>query len=160
MPTFRKKYLNTIQYESSNKINEFVDTEGGIIGGDRNVTDDSEIETGPIQKSFKDTSDYEKGISTTTDRAARYRQDIPWFATYSTGGSVHRVTERRRLSKKTIDEMIESLVKKSKDGEIIDKSSDKKVEKIIDILQDTEFDDSQIKCIKNALSSYKKISNG
>ena len=33
-------------------------------------------------------NDYEKGMSTTTDKVfGRYRQDIPWFAVYSFGGS-------------------------------------------------------------------------
>lgn len=63
------------------KFNEFVDYDGGIIGGgDRNPTSNSEIETGPTQKTWDDNSDYEKGMSTTTDRATRYRQNIPWFA--------------------------------------------------------------------------------
>jgi len=69
------------------KLKEFVDYEGGIIGGDRNVTNNSEIETGPVSKPFNDTSDYEKGVSTTTDRATRYRQNIPWFAVYSYRGT-------------------------------------------------------------------------
>ena len=46
------------------KMDEFVDSEGGIIGGDRNATSDSEIETGPVDKPFNDYSDYEKGVST------------------------------------------------------------------------------------------------
>jgi len=73
--------------EIKQKLKEFVDAEGGIIGGDRNATNDSEIETGPVSKPFNDTSDYEKGVSTTTDRATRYRQNIPWFAVYSYRGT-------------------------------------------------------------------------
>lgn len=66
------------------KIDEFVDSDGGMIrGNDRNPTSDSEIETGPTPKTWDDDSDYEKGMSTTTDRATRYRQNIPWFAIYS-----------------------------------------------------------------------------
>lgn len=66
------------------KIDEFVDSEGGIIAGsDRNPSGDSEIETGPTPKTWDDDSDYEKGMPTTTDRAVRYSQNIPWFAIYS-----------------------------------------------------------------------------
>lgn len=73
------------------KIDEFVDSDGGMIrGNDRNPTSDSEIETGPTPKTWDDDSDYEKGMATTTDRATRYRQDIPWFAVYSYGNSSGR----------------------------------------------------------------------
>lgn len=66
------------------KIDEFVDSDGGMIrGNDRNPTGDSEIETGPTPKTWDDDSDYEKGMATTTDRAVRYAQNIPWFAIYS-----------------------------------------------------------------------------
>lgn len=66
------------------EIEEFVDSDGGMIGGsDRNPANDSEIETGPTQKTWDDDSDYKKGMPTTTDRAIRYRQNIPWFAIYS-----------------------------------------------------------------------------
>jgi hypothetical protein len=65
---------------------------GGDIfsnGGDRSVIGNKEIETGPYPKlPYNDTSTYEKGQSTTTDRVfGRYRQNIPWFAVYSFGGT-------------------------------------------------------------------------
>ena len=70
--------------KKNQKIDEFVDSDGGMIrGNDRNPTSDSEIETGPTPKTWDDDSDYEKGMATTTDRATRYRQNIPWFAIYS-----------------------------------------------------------------------------
>ena len=46
-------------------ITELVNADGGIISGDRNIVSNSEIETGPVDKSFNDNSDFEKGISTT-----------------------------------------------------------------------------------------------
>jgi hypothetical protein len=155
MPTFKKKYFKEQIIKNKKEIDEFVDSDGGIIDGDRNTTSDSEIETGPVQKPFNDTTDYEKGVSTTTDRATRYRQDIPWFATYSTGGAVHRVTESRVVTKGSIDEMIESLVKKGKDVDIIDKNSNNKLQKVLDIIEDSEFDDNNKALIKKALDSIK-----
>lgn len=138
---------------TNDQLDEFVDSEGGIIGGDRNVSNDSEIETGPVQKPFNDTSDYEKGVSTTTDRAARYRQNIPWFAVYSyrdTGG----IRENKKiLTKKQLEEEIkEDLVKKSKtDGDVFDKNYDGKIEKVVDMINDTELTDSQLNKLKQAV---------
>ena len=136
-------------------IDEFVDSEGGIIGGDRNVSSDSEIETGPVQKPFNDNSDYEKGVSTTTDRATRYRQDIPWFAVYSYSNTNNRgISENKRIStKKEIEaEIKEDLVKKSKsDGEVFDKNYDAKIEKVVDMINDTELTKVQLDKIKKAV---------
>jgi hypothetical protein len=143
------------------KVDEFVDSEGGIIGGDRNVSNDSEIETGPVAKPFNDDSDYEKGVSTTTDRASRYRQDIPWFAVYSYGGLNNRglaISERKVLKKKEIeDEISEDLVKKSKkDGDMWDKDYDYKTEKVIDTIDGIESIE-QLQKIKTAI--LNKIKN-
>lgn len=77
MATFKKKELN-----------EIVGGDFTATGGDRNPIKNSEIETGPVDKPFNNTSNYEKGQSTTTDTVfGRYRQNIPWFAVYSFGGS-------------------------------------------------------------------------
>lgn len=156
MAIFKKKYIEG-DTNNDKKLNELVDSDGSFIGGDRNVTGDSEIETGPVQKPFNDNSDYEKGISTTTDRAVRYRQDIPWFATYSTGGAVHRVTESKKIiTKKQIDELVENLVKKSDDIDIIDKSENKDLKKIINIINNSDFNDDQRNKIKKVLDDLKK----
>ena len=144
------------------ELDEFVDSEGGMIQGDRNVSNDSEIETGPVQKPFNDDSDYEKGVSTTTDRAARYRQSIPWFAVYS-----YRDTNSRPMNEtgnpKTFtksqmeDKIKEDLVKKSKnDREVWDKNYDSKTDKVIDIIKDGDLSDEQLEKIKKAvLSKFK-----
>jgi hypothetical protein len=77
MATFKKKELN-----------EIVGGDFTANGNDRNPITNSEIETGPVDKPFNNTSNYEKGESTTTDKVfGRYRQNIPWFAVYSFGGS-------------------------------------------------------------------------
>lgn len=146
--------------ENLDPIDEFVDAEGGIIsGGDRNPTNDSEIETGPTQKTWDDNSDYKKGLPTTTDRAARYRQNIPWFAVYSYRGNTGRnlpVNETEKtniITKKQIeDEIKEDLVKKSKlDREVWDKNYDGKTGKIIDVINDGDLTDNQLEKIKKAV---------
>lgn len=156
MPTIKKNLTeNNETVEETAEIDEFVNADGGIISGDRNATSDSEIETGPVAKPFNDTSDYEKGVSTTTDRAARYRQNIPWFAVYSYGGSHNRglpVNESPKviLTKDQLDEEIkEDLVKKNKnDREVWCKDYDGKVEKMIDIISDTDMSTTQLEKIK------------
>ena len=145
------------------KMDEFVDSEGGIIGGDRNATSDSEIETGPVDKPFNDYSDYEKGVSTTTDRASRYRQNIPWFAVYSYGATSGRgrtVNETGNiLTKKQIeDEIKEDLVKKSKtDMDVWEKNYNGKIDKVIDVINDGDLNDDQLLKIKKAV--LDKIKN-
>ena len=66
MATFKKKQLD-----------ELVGGDMFSSGGDRNQVNNSEIETGPYDKSYDDDSYYEKNVSTTTDRVfARYRQNM------------------------------------------------------------------------------------
>ena len=109
---------------STFKKKELTELVGGDVfagGNDRNVTRNSEIETGPVQKPYNDDSDYEKGVSTTTDRVfGRYRQNIPWFAVYSYGGTraasgIKTVNETDKKSivvkKNTVEEKIEDLEK-------------------------------------------------
>lgn len=160
--------------DKNQNIEEFVDSEGGMIGGgDRNPSSDSEIETGPTPKTWDDNSDYEKGISTTTDRATRYRQNIPWFAVYSYGGlnnggisldntyppmdmdsdSNEEMNNTNKVFKKRdIEEEIkEDLVKKSKDYDVWGKDYDSKTEKIIDTIEDEDLSDNQLDRIKKAV---------
>jgi len=137
-------------------LQEFVTSDGGIIdGGDRNVSNNSEIETGPVQQPWNDDSDYEKNVATTSDRAARYRQNIPWFAVYSYGGSTGRgtpINEKKRILKKS--EIEEDLVKKSsKDNEVLSKDYDSKTEKVLDVINDVDLTASQLEKIKNAVLS-------
>lgn len=137
-------------------LEEFVGQDGDVIGGDRNVTNNSEIETGPVQKPWNDDSEYEKGMSTTTDRATRYRQNIPWFAVYSYRSSSGRglpINERNKSS-----QIEEDLVKKSKkDLDVQDKEHDKKTDKLIDTITDGDFSKEQLEKIKAAvLSKIKK----
>lgn len=156
MSTFKKK-----------QIEESV---GGDIfnnGGDRNVTSNSEIETGPIEKPFNDHSDYEKGQATTTDRVfGRYRQNIPWFAVYTFGssrvGSVASDSQLREnnstvIKKKNIEDIIEDLVKKNNTSEIIPKDYNNKLAKVLDAIKDIDLSDENIKKITKALNDKKPV---
>lgn len=134
-------------------------------GGDRTTTNDSEIETGPVEKAFNDNSEYEKGVPPTTDKVInRYRQDIPWFATYSFGarrvgaGAVYE-GEKTVIKKKAVEEKIEDLVKKSKSSDLTDKNANPKISKLIDSINDTDFSEDQIEDICKAIEAKKNDLN-
>lgn len=148
MATFKKKQLDELV--------------GGDVfsgGNDRNVTNNSEIETGPVQKPFDDNSDYEKGVSTTSDRAfGRYRQNIPWFAVYSFGGTragnVHE-TNNTIINKKTVEEKIEDLVKKTKSSDVWAKDSNPTVEKLISSIKETDLTEKQVEELEKIIELNK-----
>ena len=151
MATFKKKDLN-----------ELVGGDYSAGGNDRNVTNNSEIETGPVQKPYSDDSDYEKGISTTTDKTVgRYRQNIPWFAVYSyrgthNSGVIKTVNESKTIiKKKAVEEKIEDLVKKSKDSEISPKDFNAKINSIVNKIKNAELSDSEIDIIEKLISDLK-----
>lgn len=153
--------MNTI---IKNRLDELAGGNPFSSGGDRNVTNDSEIETGPVQKAFNDNSEYEKGNPTTTDKVtSQYRQDIPWFATYTfgarrLGGTVNETDKKPNvIKKKAVEEKIEDLVKKSKSSDLTDKNFNPKIEKIIDNINDSDFSEEQIEKIKKALDSKKSF---
>ena len=144
---------------------------GGDIfsdGGDRNQVKDKEIETGPVDKPFNDYSDYQKGKSTTTDKVfSRYRQNIPWFAVYSFGGSttgglpmyygqISKLSEdKKSMSKKELEEIIEDLVKKRQTNDVTDRNYNPKVAKLVDTIQDSDLTDEQLEELKKAIEAKK-----
>jgi hypothetical protein len=149
------------------KLEELV---GGDIfagGNDRNVTNNSEIETGPVDKPFNDKSDYEKGEATTTDKVfGRYRQNIPWFAVYSFGGTraggsqtMNTVPESRIIKKKSVEEAIQDLVDKKDDGDIKDKNFNPKVKNILDTIKLIDLTDAQLEELAKALDDKKSNTN-
>jgi hypothetical protein len=157
MSTFKKKDLN-----------ELVGGDFSSGGGDRNVTSNSEIETGPVQKPFNDDSDYEKGMSTTTDKVfGQYRQNIPWFAVYSFGAprtgvglkEDGKLKKNVVIKKKTVEEKIEDLVKKSKDSDLTTKDYNPKVSKLIDTINDSDLTEKQLKDLFDAIKNKKIKSN-
>ena len=136
-------------------INELVGGDIYASSGDKPFNGYSEIETGPVQKSYNDYSDYEKGQSTTTDKVFdRYRQNIPWFAVYTYGGmrsNVGPITfESKIINKKTVEETIDNLVKKGKGNDITSKDDNPKFNKILDLIDD--LTDEQIEKLKKKLN--------
>lgn len=131
-------------------------------GGDQTVTNNSEIETGPVTKAFNDNSEYEKGVPPTTDKVTHlYRQDIPWFAVYSFGARRlgAGISESKTLTKNAVEEKIEDLVKKSKSADLTDKNFNPKLSKVLDNIQDGDFSEEQIEEIKKALENKKSDLN-
>ena len=150
MATFKKK-----------DINELV---GGDIfshGGDSHFNY-IEIQTGPLQKTHDDDSDYQKGRPTTTDKVfSRYRQNIPWFAVYSYGGTRSsgglKTFESKVFTKNEMQKMIdEDLVKKSQTQDIQNKLSNQKFNKIYNNLEDLDLSDNEIEKLKNLIDKKKK----
>lgn len=148
--------------EFSNKVNELVGGDMFAGGNDRNPTNNSEIETGPVVKTYDDDSDYEKGQATTSDKVfGRYRQNIPWFAVYSYGGrrsqggiiTFENENKGVVVTKKTVEEKIEDLVKKSKSAEVTSKDYNPKVYKLIDTIEDVELTEKQLEDLKKAIQA-------
>lgn len=153
---------------SQNKeLNELVGGDINAGGNDRNAVGNTEIETGPVSKPYNDNSDYEKGMSTTTDRVfGRYRQNIPWFAIYSYGarrvGASFPVSETKNtkiVTKKSVEEKIDDLVKKSKDSEVTSKNYNAKVDKVLNIINDIDLTDDQLESISKAILAKKENPN-
>ena len=149
MATFKKKQLD-----------ELVGGDVFAGGNDRNVTNNSEIETGPVEKPYNDDSDYEKGMATTTDRVfGRYRQNIPWFAVYSYGssreGRLRTFESKAIVTKTSVEEKISDLVKKSSSFDVTDKDYNSKVANLIDTIEDAELTEKQLADLKAAI--VKKI---
>lgn len=95
------------------QLDELVGGDINSSGNQRNVTNNSEIETGPVDKPYNNYSNYKKGVSTTTDKVfGRYAQDIPWFANYFGGSSGH-FYENKIITKRSVEEKVDDLVKKS-----------------------------------------------
>jgi hypothetical protein len=150
MATFKKKDLN-----------ELVGGDIHSSGGDKNAVSNSEIETGPVANQWGDDSYYEKGQSTTTDKVfARYRQNIPWFAVYSFGGSSYArgITvegTKKVITKKAMEERIEDLVKKTKSPDVTSKDYNPKVAKLIDTINDNDLTEKQIEDLISAIQAKK-----
>jgi hypothetical protein len=150
MATFKKKNLN-----------ELVGGDINSDGGDRNPISNSEIETGPVKKPYNDTSDYEKGRQVTTDKVfARYRQNIPWYATYSygasNGGRNMFETTKNIITKKAVEEKIDDLVKKSKNSDVTEKNYNPKVSKLIDSIKNDELSQKQLEELETLINNKKK----
>jgi hypothetical protein len=140
-------------------INELVGGDIFANDGDKPFNGTAEVETGPVQKAYNDYSDYEKGQSTTTDRVfGRYRQNIPWFAVYTYGGTRSNVGpitfESKTIKKKNVEETIDKIVKKKSQNDLSPKDEDKKFKKMLELFDDIDLTDEQIKTLKNKLDKH------
>jgi hypothetical protein len=146
MNTFIKKQLQ-----------ELVGGDINAVGNDRNATNDSEIEPGPVVQPYNDDAPYVKGRPTTSDKVfGRYRQNIPWFAVYSfggtrTGGTLNE-NKKRVITKKQVEEKIEDLVKKSKSSDLTAKDYNPSLEKLIEKIEDMDLNEKQIGLLIKLLS--------
>lgn len=151
MNTFIKKQLD-----------ELAGGDAFSSGGDRNVTSNSEIETGPVQKPFNDNSEYEKGLPVTTDKVtSTMRAKLPWWTRAYSSAPIVRMEENKKtiVTKKSVEEKIEDLVKKSKLSDVTDKNYSPKFGKIIDSIKDTDLTDSQIEELSKIISDKKNETN-
>jgi len=106
------------------QLDELVGGDINSSGNQRNVTNNSEIETGPVDKPYNNYSNYKKGVSTTTDKVfGRYAQYIPWFANYFGGSSGH-FYENKIITKRSVEDKVYELVEKSDMFDVINKSED------------------------------------
>lgn len=84
---FKKKYFKEYKPISDYRDNleELVNLDGGEIEGDYTQTNDSQIQTGPVNKPFNDISDFIKGLPTTTNKLAQYVNPRNWWTLYLKG---------------------------------------------------------------------------
>lgn len=114
------------------KLDELIDMDGTPIEGDFNPSY-ADIQTGPVAKSYDDNSDYEKGISTTSDKIARYAQPRSWWALYYGYGGTPYSHGNRPVSE---GEMSEALVDKKENKDFVDKGSDSDIKNKLDRIED------------------------
>ena len=151
-----------------NDIQELVGGDMNSVGGDKPFANDSEIETGPVEKPWGDDSEYVKGGPTTSDRVfGRYRQNIPWFAVYSYGGrrsqagivTFESEEKGNVMTKKAVEEKIEDLVRKSKASDVTAKDYNPKVAKLLDTITDAELTEKQLEDLKKAIQAKQASKN-
>ncbi len=147
------------------QLDELVGGDFTSSGSDINIIGNREIQTGPIEKPYNDDSTYEKGISTFTDIVfGRYRQNIPWFAVYSFGGSRtggitlnYGLAESKKniLTKENIEELIEDLVRKGEDSDVKPKDYNPDVKKVMDKIKDLDLSEKEMEELIKAIHDKK-----
>jgi hypothetical protein len=112
-------------------IEELVNQDTGYIEGDYNQTNDSQIQTGPVNKPFNDNSDFKKGLPTTTNKLAQYANPRNWWTMYLKGfggrfgaGGVNETNEKGGVDENVIRNMIQELLKqRNLPSDIVNNSS-------------------------------------
>ncbi len=114
------------------KLDELIDADGTPIEGDFTPSYNS-ITTGPLPKSYNDTSNYKKGLPTTTDKISRYAQPRSWWALYYGYGGTPYSHGNKPLSEA---EVSEALVDKKESKDIVEKSKDLDLDKKLKQIED------------------------
>ena len=130
---FSKKYFEKHKPISNEiKLDELIDVDGTSIEGDFNPSY-GDITTGPIPKTYDDTSNYKKGLPTTTDKMGKYAQPRSWWALYYGYGGTPYSHGNKPISEA---EMSEALVDKKENEGIVEKSKDLDLEKKLNQIED------------------------
>ena len=137
------------------KLDELIDADGTPIEGDFTPSY-GDITTGPLPKSYDDTSNYKKGLPTTTDKMSRYAQSRSWWALYGYGGTPYS-HGNKPLSEA---EVSEALVNKKESKDIVEKSDDTDItsmlKKIEDIVSKSELSNDDKEKILNIINDSEK----
>jgi hypothetical protein len=137
------------------KLDELIDMDGSPIEGDFNPGY-SDIQTGPIAKTYDDNSDYKKGVSTTTDKMSRYVQPRSWWNLYGYNGTPYSHGSRGVSE----SEVTEALVDKNENKDIVEKTRDldleEKLKKIEDLVKKSNLSDKDKNNMLNIISDSKQ----
>ena len=75
-------------------------------------------------------------------------------------GQISKLSEdKKTISKKDLEDIIEDLVKKRQTNDVTDKNYNPKVSKIVDSITDSDLTDDQLEQLKKAIESKKESKN-
>jgi len=153
---FNKEYFENYKPITKGvKLDELIDVDGSKIEGDLNPSY-GDIQTGPVNKSFNDNSDYVKGLPTTTDKRATYAQPRSWWALYYGYGGTPYSHGNKTVSE---GEITEALVEKNDNSDIVKKSNDvdliKQLEKIGDLIEKSNLPKKDKEKMLNVINDSK-----
>lgn len=138
------------------KLDELIDMDGTPIEGDINPSY-GDITTGPVPKSYDDTSNYEKGLPTTTDKMGTYAQPRSWWALYYGYGGTPYSHGNKPISEA---EMTEALVDKKEPKDIVEKSKDldleEKLKQIEDLISKSDLSKDDKEKMLNIINDSEK----
>jgi len=129
MSTFKKKEFKKMVVEST-PVDEFVDADGGIIGGDERYNKGVDVKTGPINMPGD-----EKGLALTTNKhaaSAIQPRNWWWSLTYGYGQGTgtganpisSNIGESELTSEQRMKKMVEDIMsKKSNSSDIVRKGN-------------------------------------
>ncbi len=148
---FKKSFFE--QHKPINKLLELVDGDGSPINGDTSDFGNTEIQTGPINKTSDDDSNYEKDISPTTDKMVGYHKPHSWQNFWSAPFNKGQLSIHEQKDK--IKNMLEALVKNSNYDDIVKRNDDN------DINNGKTIEDINNKAILSIVNTLiRQLNNG